>query len=327
MIKEPPLITMRRGFPRPRAREVAAFAGAPTGNVVDALGGRGALDYTIKSLAPVTSVLVGVALTCRAGPADNLALFAALDAAKPGDILVAASDAFSTTAITGDLLLGMARNRGIRGLVTDGLVRDLVGILAVGLPVFCRGLTPNSPDRNGPASVGLPVVVGGVQVESGDVVVADADGVVIVPRSKLAIVLKALERGEGGGSGAGGQGEGRAGDTRFGSGHPRFRPGCGNFVMGGRARPSVGNYFCASRFESVSRSKRPFRSVASVHAPDRSPSLRFRSFDRAAALGRQSPRPRRHSAASLSAARHDTAWIVSVGLIPGNGRKHRTAHQ
>ena len=72
MIKEPPLITMRRGFPRPRAREVAAFAGAPTGNVVDALGGRGALDYTIKSLAPVTSVLVGVALTCRAGPAPTM---------------------------------------------------------------------------------------------------------------------------------------------------------------------------------------------------------------------------------------------------------------
>jgi 4-hydroxy-4-methyl-2-oxoglutarate aldolase len=193
MIKEPPLITMRRGFPRPRPRDVAAFAGAPTGNVVDALGGRGALDYTIKPLAPVTSVLVGVALTCRAGPADNLALFAALDAAKPGDILAAASDASSTTAITGDLLLGMARNRGIRGLVTDGLVRDLVGILAVGLPVYCRGLTPNSPDRNGPASVGLPVIIGGVQVESGDVVVADADGVVIVPRGKLAMTIKALD--------------------------------------------------------------------------------------------------------------------------------------
>ena len=130
---------------------------------------------------------------CRAGPADNLALFAALEAAKPGDIVVAASDASSTTAITGDLLLGMALNRGIRGLVTDGLVRDLVGILAVGLPVYCRGLTPNSPDRNGPASVGLPVIIGGVQVESCDVVVADADGVVIVPRGKLAMTIKALD--------------------------------------------------------------------------------------------------------------------------------------
>ena len=193
MIKEPPLFTIRRNFPRPAAGEVAAFAGVPTGHVVDALGGRGALDYAIKPLAPVSSVLVGVAITCHAGPADNLALWAALEAAKPGDIIMAASDAFSATAITGDLLLGMARNRGVAGIVTDGLVRDLVGILAVGVPVYCRGLTPNSPDRNGSGTVGLPVVLGGVHVESGDVVIADADGVVIVPRVRIPAVRKALE--------------------------------------------------------------------------------------------------------------------------------------
>ena len=61
--------------------------------------------------------------------------------AQPGDILVAATDGFTATAITGDLLVGMANNRGIRGLVTDGLVRDLAGILAVGLPVYCAGIT------------------------------------------------------------------------------------------------------------------------------------------------------------------------------------------
>jgi 4-hydroxy-4-methyl-2-oxoglutarate aldolase len=193
MIKEPPLITIRRNFPRPAAGEVAAFAGVPTGHVVDALGGRGALDYAIKPLTPVSSVLVGVAITCHAGPADNLALWAALEAAKPGDIIMAASDAFSATAITGDLLLGMARNRGVAGIVTDGLVRDLVGILAVGVPVYCRGLTPNSPDRNGSGTVGLPVVLGGVHVESGDVVIADADGVVIVPRVRIPAVRRALE--------------------------------------------------------------------------------------------------------------------------------------
>jgi 4-hydroxy-4-methyl-2-oxoglutarate aldolase len=193
MIKEPPLVTMRRNFPRPAAAEIAAFAGVPTGHVVDALGGRGALDYTIKPLAPPSSVLVGVALTCRTGPADNLAIFAALDAAKPGDIIVAASDGTSTAAIAGDLLLGMARNRGVAGLVTDGLVRDLAGTLAVGVPVYCRGLTPNSGDRNGPGTVGLPIVLGGVQVEAGDVVVADADGVVFVPQARIAAVIRALD--------------------------------------------------------------------------------------------------------------------------------------
>lgn len=192
MIKDPPVLTIRRNFPRPAAAEIAAFAGVPTGYAVDALGGRGALDYCIKPLAPVKSVLVGVAVTCHCGPADNLALFAALEAAKAGDVLVAATDAFTATAVTGDLLLGMAKNRGVRGLVTDGLVRDLPGILGVGLPVYCAGVTPNSPARNGPGTVGLPVVLGGVTVEPGDLIVGDSDGIVVVRRSDAAAVIEKL---------------------------------------------------------------------------------------------------------------------------------------
>ena len=81
-------------------------------------------------------------MTCHCGPADNLALFGALATAQPGDILVAATDVFTATSVTGDLLLGMAKNRGLLGLVTDGLVRDLAGSLGVGLPVYCAGVTP-----------------------------------------------------------------------------------------------------------------------------------------------------------------------------------------
>jgi 4-hydroxy-4-methyl-2-oxoglutarate aldolase len=193
MIKDPPLMTIRRGFPRPKAKDLAAFAGAQTGPVVDALGGHGALDYRIKPLAPIKSTLVGVAVTCEAGPADNLALFGAIDVAKPGDIIVAATDAYTGTAITGDLVIGMARNKGVAGFVTDGMVRDVAGILAVGLPVYCAGVTPNSPARNGPARVGLPIILGGVTVESGDIIVGDGDGVVIVPRAKIATVIANLQ--------------------------------------------------------------------------------------------------------------------------------------
>jgi 4-hydroxy-4-methyl-2-oxoglutarate aldolase len=192
MIKNPPLLTIRRDFPRPSANDTAAFAGVPTGYAVDAMGGRGALDYRIKPLAPATSVLVGVAMTCQCGPADNLALFAALATAQPGDILVAATDGFAATSVTGDLLIGMAKNRGVRGLVTDGLVRDVAGILSVDLPVYCAGITANSPVRNGPGSVGLPVVLGGVTVASGDLVIGDNDGIVVVPRDQIGTVLKKL---------------------------------------------------------------------------------------------------------------------------------------
>ena len=192
MIKDPPLLTIKRDFPRPSAADVAAFVNVPTGYAVDAMNGRGALDYRIKPLAPTSSVMVGVAITCHCGPADNLALFGALAIAKPGDILVAATDGFTATSVTGDLLVGMAKNRRIRGLVTDGLARDVAGILAVGLPVYCAGITANSPVRNGPGTVGLPVVLGGATVASGDLVIGDNDGIVIVPRDQIGTVLKRL---------------------------------------------------------------------------------------------------------------------------------------
>jgi len=89
-------------------------------------------------------------------------------------------------------MLGMARNRGVAGFVTDGMVRDIVGILAVGLPVYCAGVTPNSPVRNGPGAVGDPVDLGGLRVESGDIIIGDRDGIVVVPRARAEGVLKAL---------------------------------------------------------------------------------------------------------------------------------------
>ena len=193
MIEDPPLLTIRRNFPRPSPDIVAAFAGAMTGHVVDAMGGRGCLDHRIKPIDPARSSLVGVAVTCHCGPADNLALFGAVDAARPGDVLVAATDEFTATSITGDLLLGMAKNRGVAGFVTDGMVRDLIGVLGVGMPVFCAGLTANSPARNGPGTVALPIVLGGVTIASGDILVGDRDGVVVIPQARAAAVLKQLE--------------------------------------------------------------------------------------------------------------------------------------
>jgi len=192
VIKDPPLLTVRPEFPRPTAAQLSALGSIPTGYAVDAMDGRGALDHRIKPLERPKKPMIGIAITCHCGPADNLALFAALASARPGDILVAATDAFAATAITGDLLMGMARNRGVAGLVTDGMVRDLVGILAVGVPVYCAGLTPNSPVRNGPGTVGLPVVLGGVNIDSGDVIVGDDDGVVVIPRPQLDNVITRL---------------------------------------------------------------------------------------------------------------------------------------
>lgn len=192
MITDPPALTLRRSFARPDPALLAALAGVPTGYAVDAMQGRGGLDYRIKPQVPMTGPMLGVAVTCDCGPSDNLALFGALAAARTGDVLVAATDGFTGSSVTGDLLLGMAKNRGVAGFVTDGLIRDLVGVLGVGLPVFAAGITPNSPARTGPGTVGLPVVVGGVRIESGDILIGDADGVVVIPRGRADAVVAAL---------------------------------------------------------------------------------------------------------------------------------------
>jgi 4-hydroxy-4-methyl-2-oxoglutarate aldolase len=192
MIEDPPLLTVRRRFARPTRAQLDAFAGVPTGFVADAMNGRGALDARIKPIGRTPASFHGVAITCHAGPADNLALFGALAYGEPGDVMVCATDGFAETAVTGDLLLGMARNRGLAGFVTDGMVRDVPGIEAVGLPCFAAGVTPNSPVRNGPGTVGMPVVVGGVAVGPGDVVVGDGDGIVVVPFASIDAVVERL---------------------------------------------------------------------------------------------------------------------------------------
>lgn len=191
MIEEAPSI-QRRDVLRPAAALVDALRGTPTGFLVDAMGGSGALDYRIKPAIPDQAGFCGVALTCDAGPADNLALVAALESLQPGDVIVCSTGNYAGCAVTGDLVLGMARNGGAVGFVTDGCVRDLPGIRAVGLPCYCIGVTPNSPARSGPGTVGFPVTLAGHPVASGDVIVADLDGVVVVPLARLDEVIARL---------------------------------------------------------------------------------------------------------------------------------------
>ena len=192
MITDPPLLTVRRHFARVSSMQLRALSKAQTGHLVDAMDGRGALDFTIKPLDPRRSRFIGTALTCETGPSDNLAIFGALTLAEPGDVVVAAADGFAGTAVIGDNLAMMAKNRGILALVTDGMARDTAGIVKAELPVFARGVTPNSCVRNGPGRIGLPIVCGGVAVESGDVIAGDEDGAVIVPRARIASVIDRL---------------------------------------------------------------------------------------------------------------------------------------
>jgi len=193
MLKDPPLLTIRRNFERPPRDLIARLDGAQTGHIADAMQGRAAIDHRIKPVDPECAQFVGPALTCQTGADDNLAILAALVLAEPGDVIVAAADGFSATAVVGDNLTMMAKNKGVAAIVIDGMARDSYGIVPLGLPVFSRGITPNSCVRSGPGRVGLPIVCGGATVQAGDVVLGDRDGGVVIPGAQAAGIVAALD--------------------------------------------------------------------------------------------------------------------------------------
>ena len=197
MIESPPNLTIKACMRRPSKQQIAAFQGVPTCFVVDALYGGGALSHEIQALGggqDLHCVAAGPALTADCGAADVLATFAALKFIQPGDIVVAAFAAHKGCAAAGDRLIGMIKNGGAAGFVTDGPVRDYAGIVPIGLPVWCAGLTPASPFMSGPGAVGFPVQIGGQQIDTGDMIIADRDGVVMVPFEKLDAVIDNLAR-------------------------------------------------------------------------------------------------------------------------------------
>ena len=195
MIEDPPLLRINTARNRPSADQIAAFQGVPTGFVVDAMFGRGALDRRIQPLEgnAMTGQVAGPALTAGCVAGDILGTLAALNFLQAGDVLVAAFDGFDGCAAAGDRVLGMAKNAGAVGFVSDGPVRDYAGIAALDFPAWCAGLTPNSPVSNGPGTVGHAISLGGKQVSSGDMIVADRDGVVVVPFAQIDAVLAQLE--------------------------------------------------------------------------------------------------------------------------------------
>ena len=98
MIEDAPLLTIKKKFERPTKRQIASFHNAQTGHIVDAMGGLGAMDGKIKSVT-VNNSICGVALTCQCGPADNLAAIAAIEMSLPGDVIIASTDNFESTAV------------------------------------------------------------------------------------------------------------------------------------------------------------------------------------------------------------------------------------
>jgi 4-hydroxy-4-methyl-2-oxoglutarate aldolase len=161
--------------------DLTELAAAGSVVVTDSLQLKSGLAAYIR---PITSHanFCGRAVTAALEPGDNRAAYEALDFLRSGDVLVISCAETHDVAVVGGTLAGHCRNLGVVGIVTDGMVRDSVEIERLGMPVWARGIVPNAPRKLAVGTVGEPVSVGNVVITAGDVLVADVDGVTVVPK-------------------------------------------------------------------------------------------------------------------------------------------------
>lgn len=165
------------------------FADLSPTTVADLLGRAQVMDVGIRPLWPGMPRVAGPAFTVRCRPGDNLMLHAAVHRAPPGSVVVVESGDLDR-ALAGGNVCAVAQRRGIAAFVADGVIRDLAEVRAMGFPVFARGVIPIPGTKTAVEPLDVPVRCGGVLVGPGDVVVADEEGVVVVPAGRQEQVLR-----------------------------------------------------------------------------------------------------------------------------------------
>ena len=182
-----PGFRVRSSWPRPDAALLDAFGAASPAQIADCMSRLGAMDAGLRPIWPSPRI-IGPALTVWCHSGDNLMLHKGLSLAQPGDIVVMNTQGNAANSGFGELLATSAVKIGIRGVIVDGTVRDADALQSLGLPVYARGLCPNGCNKDGAGEVGAVIACGGVAVRPGDIVVADRDGVTVVPLADAAEV-------------------------------------------------------------------------------------------------------------------------------------------
>ena len=182
-------------FIRPPKELLKKFAGVPVANIDDAMNGVFALP---SALRPVNDVpLLGAAFTVKVPAGDNLMYHKAMDIAEPGDIIVIDAGGYTERAIVGELMSTYCMIRGIAGIIVYGAIRDEAPLRKLGFPVYYIATTPNGPYQNGPGEINTDISIGNVTIHPGDIMIGDADGVVVIPpKDAEEILAKALAIGK-----------------------------------------------------------------------------------------------------------------------------------
>ncbi|MBE6123049.1 MAG: RraA family protein [Erysipelotrichaceae bacterium] len=167
-----------KDFERPPVELVEKFRGLPASNVGDMVN---RLSCMRSELRPFNDKpLLGVALTVKAPCGDNMILHKALNMAKPGDVVVVDGEGCKDRSLAGEMMFDLAARRGIAGVIIDGAIRDTDAIANLSMPVYATAVTPQGPYKHGPGEINVPIACCGQVVFPGDIILGDADGVVVI---------------------------------------------------------------------------------------------------------------------------------------------------
>ena len=187
--KTPPLLSdIRRDFDRVSPAIVQRASAFAASILADVAGRRGTLDGRIAPLSH-SMRLAGPAFTVEVRPGDNLMIHAAMTLAKPGDVLVVDGKGDRTCALMGSIMINACKALGLAGVVLDGSHRDTEELLELGFPFYSIGANPNGPTKFVPGRINWPISCGGIAISPGDLIIGDADGVVVIEREKAESLL------------------------------------------------------------------------------------------------------------------------------------------
>lgn len=175
-------------FKRPDKALIEAFRELPVANIDDCMNRTAAVDGAIRPMNKAK--LLGPAFTVKVPEGDNLMFHKAMDMAQPGDVIVIDAGGDPHRAIFGALMISYCKVRGLGGVIVDGAIRDSEELAEMDFPVYARAITPNGPYKNGPGEIGTTIAFGGKVVRPGDIIVGDADGIVVIHPEDAAELAK-----------------------------------------------------------------------------------------------------------------------------------------